>query len=228
MTVLGIETSTAVCAAGLFIEGKSEVECSVVESRIHSEKLLTLIREVVSDAGISLHDLHAIAVSIGPGSFTGLRIGLSTAKGLCYALERPLVIVPTFEAVAAASRDTHGEVSRIVVMVDAKKEEFYLGEYSVGDSGPEAVGPVTVIPFDNALSATWQVQETLFVTDKVDWVRNKLGGKAIVEDVQRCCRGSVVARLGYGKTIRKEFADVASVEPVYLKDFVVRTVHTTS
>jgi tRNA A37 threonylcarbamoyladenosine modification protein TsaB len=147
---------------------------------------------------------------------------------LCYALERPLVVIPTFQAVAVAAGETHTGISRIVVMVDAKKDEFYLGEYVVRDSGPEAVGPVTVIHFDSALSATWQIQETLFVTDKVDWVRNKVGGAAIVEDVHRCCGGSVVARLGYGKTLRKEFADVASVEPVYLKDFVVRTVHTTS
>jgi tRNA threonylcarbamoyladenosine biosynthesis protein TsaB len=228
MIVLGIETSTAVCAAGLFIEGKPEVERSLVESHVHSEKLLTLVREVVSDAGISLNDLHAIAVSIGPGSFTGLRIGLSTAKGLCFALDKPLVVVPTFDGVAAAACETHTGISRIVVMVDAKKDEFYVGEYAVGPSGVEGGSPVTVLPFEDALSIVRRDHKMLVVTDRVDWVKNKVQGTPLVEDVHRCCRASVVARLGYRKTLSKEFADVASVEPVYLKDFVVRTVPSSS
>ncbi|MEX0737393.1 MAG: tRNA (adenosine(37)-N6)-threonylcarbamoyltransferase complex dimerization subunit type 1 TsaB, partial [Bacteroidota bacterium] len=84
---------------GLQIDGGEYVERSLVESHIHSEKLLTLVQEVLAEAGVSLHQIDAVAVSLGPGSFTGLRIGLSTAKGLSYSLDRPLIAVPTFEAI---------------------------------------------------------------------------------------------------------------------------------
>ncbi len=100
MIILGLETSTAVCSVGLFRDGLPEIERSIRESHIHSEKLLSLVQEVIQAAGVSLDRVDAIAISIGPGSFTGLRIGLSTAKGLSFALDKPIVAVATFEAMA--------------------------------------------------------------------------------------------------------------------------------
>lgn len=99
MNLLGIETSTAACGVAVVSDGGMNVERSIVEAHIHSEKLLTLVRTVLGEAKIGLNEIDAVAVSIGPGSFTGLRIGLSSAKGLCYALEKPLLTVPTFDAI---------------------------------------------------------------------------------------------------------------------------------
>jgi tRNA threonylcarbamoyladenosine biosynthesis protein TsaB len=222
MIALGIETSTAVCAAGLFVEGKPGVDRSLIESHIHSEKLLTLVQEVISEAVISLKDVDAVAVSIGPGSFTGLRIGLSTAKGLCFALGKPLAAVQTFEAIAEAVREKRSSASKIVVMIDAKKEEFYVGEFDVGSTGVRLQGPVTVMPLERALSVAVDSKGVLVVTDSPDRVRGRLRGEVRVEHVHPFCRGSVVARLGQGKLLRGEVADLVSVEPQYLKDFVVR------
>ncbi len=90
MTILGLETSTAVCSVGLYREDKHDVEVSLRESHIHSEKLLTIVQQALRSGETTLEQLDAIAVSIGPGSFTGLRIGLSTAKGLSFALDTPV------------------------------------------------------------------------------------------------------------------------------------------
>jgi tRNA threonylcarbamoyladenosine biosynthesis protein TsaB len=115
MTVLGIETSTAVCSVGLANDSGSCTEQSLVESHIHSEKLLTLVRGVCEDQKFALSQLDSVAISIGPGSFTGLRIGLSTAKGICYSLGIPLIAVPAFEAIADAVFACHPKFDRVVV-----------------------------------------------------------------------------------------------------------------
>ena len=217
MIVLGIETSTAVCGVGLFIENGAEIDRSLVESHIHSEKLLTLLQEVVAGEQLSLNDIDAVAVSIGPGSFTGLRIGLSTAKGLCYAIGKPLLAVPTFEAIAEATRQANPTAGRVLILVDAKKDEYYCGRYEDEESGSVDVRSLTeVLP----VSDSWP--NVVIVTDRVDIVKSAAGDAALVLDVHQFCRASIVARLGYRKALCKEFADVATLEPMYLKDFIVQ------
>ena len=120
MIVLGIETSTEVCAVGLANDDGAYAERALVESHIHSEKLLTLITEILEQQHTQLSELDAISVSIGPGSFTGLRIGLSTAKGLCFALGKPLVIVPTLEAMAMAVRSRNQARRRAAAVSTAR------------------------------------------------------------------------------------------------------------
>ena len=217
MIVLGIETSTAVCGVGLFIENGAEIDRSLVESHIHSEKLLTLLQEVVAGEQLSLNDIDAVAVSIGPGSFTGLRIGLSTAKGLCYAIGKPLLAVPTFEAIAEATRQANPTAGRVLILVDAKKDEYYCGRYEDEESGSVNVRSLTeVLP----VSDSWP--NVVIVTDRVDIVKSAAGDAALVLDVHQFCRASIVARLGYRKALGKEFADVGTLEPMYLKDFIVQ------
>jgi tRNA threonylcarbamoyladenosine biosynthesis protein TsaB len=223
MIVLGIETSTAVCAAGLFIEGKPEIERSLIESHVHSEKLLTLVQEVVAEASLSLRDVHVVAISSGPGSFTGLRIGFSTAKGLCFALNRPLVTVPTFEAISLAVGAKTARTSEILVMLDAKREEFYVGRFEKTKDDVKSLGMVEVLSVQEAVSLIRRNPAALVITDKVEMLRGECTESPSIEDVHQFCRASVVARLGYRKALNEEFADVASAEPFYLKDFVVRT-----
>ncbi|MCX6144343.1 MAG: tRNA (adenosine(37)-N6)-threonylcarbamoyltransferase complex dimerization subunit type 1 TsaB [Ignavibacteriales bacterium] len=221
MTILGLETSTAVCSVGLFREKKPGIEMSLRESHIHSEKLLTLVQEVLRAGETTLQQLDAIAVSIGPGSFTGLRIGLSTAKGLSFALEKPVIAVLTFEAIAEAGRQKHPGVSSVLVLMDAKKDEWYVGGFIVTGEKMEESGGVEIKDLGEALSAA--KSSTLVLTDSVEVVRQQLKENVVVEDALLCCRGDIVALLGYRKAVKKEFADVAGLEPMYLKDFVVRT-----
>jgi tRNA threonylcarbamoyladenosine biosynthesis protein TsaB len=224
MRILGLETSTAVCSVGLFREGTAGVERSLRESHIHSEKLLTLVKEVMVEAGISLKELDAIAISVGPGSFTGLRIGLSTAKGLSFALGKPLVSVPTFEAIAAAGHKRNGRFESVAVLIDAKKEEWYMGRYRLEKGTMIPDGPVHITSLEDAAGAMRGVQSLLVLTDKVDEVKRSLDNAATIEDVHDYCRGDVVAAVAHPRVINHEFADASALEPMYLKDFVVRSV----
>ena len=100
MIVLGIETATDVCSVGI-AKSEMSIERSIRESRIHSEKLLVILHEVMEEAGVTWKDINGAALSSGPGSFTGLRIGASAVKGLLSAHSRPFVLVPTFDEIVA-------------------------------------------------------------------------------------------------------------------------------
>ena len=127
MTVLGIETATAVCGAAIVRDGRVLKEEQLNRRYIHSEKLLTLIDIVLTYAQTGPGGLDGIAVSIGPGSFTGLRIGLSAAKGLVYAGGFPLVAVSTLQALSQRAVDAGvvGPGEFILSTVDARRDEVY-------------------------------------------------------------------------------------------------------
>ena len=222
MTILGLETSTAVCSVGLCRDGKPDLEMSLRESHIHSEKLLTLVQNVLRSGETTLDQMDAIAVSIGPGSFTGLRIGLSTAKGLSFALDKPVVAVPTFAAIAEAGQQQHPDVSSVLVLMDAKKDEWYVGGFHIEDGMVKESGNVEIKILREAVLAA-KTTSSLILTDSVAVVRQHVGKNVLVEDALLCCHGNVVARLGYQRAVKKEFADITALEPLYLKDFVVRT-----
>jgi tRNA threonylcarbamoyladenosine biosynthesis protein TsaB len=210
------------CSVGLFRDSKPDVEMSLRESHIHSEKLLTLVQGVLRAGETTVEQLDAIAVSIGPGSFTGLRIGLSTAKGLSFALEKPVIAVSTFEAMAEEARRKHREVSSVLVLVDAKKDKWYVGRFVVEGESVQQSGAVETKTLRDALTIS-KTAGLLVLTDRVDVVRQQLKENVLVEDALLYCRGNIVALLGSRKAANKEFADAASLEPMYLKDFIVRT-----
>ena len=223
MNILGLETSTAVCSAGIVRQGGDPIERSIRESHIHSEKLLTLVQDVFSEAGLNARTLDAIAVSIGPGSFTGLRIGLSTAKGLAYALGKPLVAVHTFDAIAEAARlRKHSGMKSLAVLIDARNNEWYVGRFDV-EGGTRARGPVDISPLAELVQALRNDPPSLILTDRPALIAEALDIAATIEDVHVYCRGDVVASLGSVKALRREFDDAASLEPMYLKNFVVRS-----
>jgi tRNA threonylcarbamoyladenosine biosynthesis protein TsaB len=232
MTILGIETSTAVCSVGLSrlihtsIGGQTnemdlQSEKSIVESHIHSEKLLTLIQELCDEQKLELAQLDGVAVSIGPGSFTGLRIGLSTAKGLSYALDKPLIAVPTFESIAKCALTAHPECTRIIVCIDAKQREYYIGAYEQTNGTIQEVLPVQIGSISSALHSV--SQKTVVVTDHTDEVKKETAGSTIVADVFSFCRGDVIARMAREKWNAEERSIGNQLEPKYLKDFIVRT-----
>jgi len=231
MTILGIETSTAVCSVGLARQSSksiggqanefgSQSERSLIESHIHSEKLLTLIQELCDEQKIKLSQLDGVAVSIGPGSFTGLRIGLSTAKGLCFALEKPLIAVPTFMSIARSVTILHPECARIVVCIDAKQREYYIGVYEQNNGTVHEVTAVQIGSFSSALAAA--STKTMIITDHTNEVKTESDNSIIVENVLSYCRGDVVARIAIEKWNAGERNVWEQLEPMYLKDFVVR------
>jgi tRNA threonylcarbamoyladenosine biosynthesis protein TsaB len=215
LLILGMETSTEVCAVGLATDDGVLAECALVESHIHSEKLLTLISKVQEQYHTKLSELDAIAISIGPGSFTGLRIGLSTAKGLCFALEKPLIVVPTFEAMAMSAYAHHQEANRVLVCLDAKQGDNYIAGYEKNSDGWVEWLPLAMVK--KSCADELLAQNNLFViTDRKDV--NHTSANAL-----NYAKGSMVAYCGIKRAHKKIFSDITSVEPMYLKDFVVIT-----
>ncbi|HEY4612537.1 MAG TPA: tRNA (adenosine(37)-N6)-threonylcarbamoyltransferase complex dimerization subunit type 1 TsaB [Bacteroidota bacterium] len=223
MTVLGIETSTEMCGVSLVSEDGLLAERSIVEAHIHSEKLLTLVQEVFAEATLTLYAIDAVAVSIGPGSFTGLRIGLSSAKGLCYALEKPIVAVPTFDAIAETVRRSGLKTTRLAIALDAKQGEFYTAAYSSRNGRFMNDGAVTVLALELVREHVHASGAAFIVTDRQQQLQDASDRSEQFGRLVDYCRASSVAQLGLEKLRAKEFANLASVEPMYLKDFVVRT-----
>jgi tRNA threonylcarbamoyladenosine biosynthesis protein TsaB len=221
MIVLGLETSTAACGAALASDEGWCVEKVLVEAHIHSEQLLRLVSNVLSEATLSLDALDAVAVSIGPGSFTGLRISVSSAKGLCVALEKPMVTVPTFDAIAATAASHMADHDRLLIAVDAKRNDYYTAIYSSGKSGFVIEQAVRVLNESGVQELLQQIPNALVVTDQVERFRQL--GSGTVLPLSEYCRASSVATIGLKKVRAKEFADPTSTEPMYLKEFVVLT-----
>ena len=132
--ILNIETATEVCSVALSRDGKL---LSIRESKngyTHAENITLFISEVIQEACVSLNDVDAIAVSKGPGSYTGLRIGTSTAKGICFALDKPLIAVPTLKALTLGAVNKLSIVNRqlsilFCPMLDARRMEVYCAVY---------------------------------------------------------------------------------------------------
>jgi len=221
--VLGIETSCSVCSVGLVDDEALIVEQNIVDPHVHSEKLLTLVEEVLERGDVGLGDLDAIAVSIGPGSFTGLRIGLSTAKGLCFSLERKLIEIPTFDAVAHVARDSTRTADRIVIVVDAKQGEFYCGSIEMKRMGDATSMTVHTCRADDIPWKEYSDQSTVWITDSPEIIRTHGVPPQLTCEYSSFCRGDAVAHLARAKYGRNEFADLALIEPRYLKDFIVKT-----
>ncbi|MDK2968235.1 MULTISPECIES: tRNA (adenosine(37)-N6)-threonylcarbamoyltransferase complex dimerization subunit type 1 TsaB [Lacrimispora] len=126
MNLLGIESSSLVASVALLTDDILTAEYTVNFKKTHSQTLLPMLDEIVTMTGIRLEDIDAIAVSAGPGSFTGLRIGSATGKGLGLALKKPLVSVPTIDAMAF---EFYGSASIICPIMDARRNQVYTGIY---------------------------------------------------------------------------------------------------
>ena len=152
--ILAIETATLQAGVALLDAGGRIVAARAARVTTHSERLMALVAEVLAEAGLAPASLHAVACGAGPGSFTGLRIGLATAKGLCLAIDRPLLMISSLAALALRAPPA----SRVVACIDAFKGEVYAGRYlRLADDDPR--GPV--IPDGAALSAGEPVETVL-------------------------------------------------------------------
>ena len=126
--ILNIETATKNCSVSISSNGEILSLKELNEGKFsHAEKLHSFILEVIQDAGLKMRDLDAISISKGPGSYTGLRIGVSAAKGLCYALDKPLISVPTLEIMAL--QVPLGKNELVIPVLDARRMEVYSGVF---------------------------------------------------------------------------------------------------
>ena len=214
--ILNIETATTNCSVSLAKEGtviglKEDNNLSYS----HAERLHVYIDEVLKTANVSKNQLSAIAISKGPGSYTGLRIGVSAAKGLCYALSLPLISIPTLEALAHQVENPNGVV---VAMLDARRLEVYSAIYDsnfqetrtteaeiiTSESYRELLESSAVYFIGNGVAKT----KALITHQNAHFIENKL------PSAQQMCA------LSFDKFKSNTFEDVAYFEPFYLKDFI--------
>ncbi|MBG6186356.1 tRNA (adenosine(37)-N6)-threonylcarbamoyltransferase complex dimerization subunit type 1 TsaB [Flavobacterium sp. CAN_S2] len=214
--ILNIETATKNCSVALAKDGKT-ILCKEIaeEGYSHAERLHVFIEAIIKEAGIALQDLSAIAVSQGPGSYTGLRIGVSAAKGLCYALDIPLIAVDTLQALAAQVTISSG---LIIPMIDARRMEVYSAVFSPTLEKKREV--LAQIIDENSFEDR---QETLYFigdcADKCKSVLTKENHVFLEEIVYPSAKEMSV--LSFEKFKISDTVDVAYFEPYYLKDFMI-------
>jgi tRNA threonylcarbamoyladenosine biosynthesis protein TsaB len=131
LPILSIETSQNCCSACVYFDENKFFEMSVNSKYSHAEKIFEIIDTVIKSSGLTLRDLRAIAVSSGPGSFTGLRIGMSAAKGVGYGASLPIIAVPTFEAIAFQLSNALNDGTEFVIANKVNSEEIYFAKFKV-------------------------------------------------------------------------------------------------
>ncbi|MDE2440195.1 MAG: tRNA (adenosine(37)-N6)-threonylcarbamoyltransferase complex dimerization subunit type 1 TsaB [Betaproteobacteria bacterium] len=219
MLILALETSTELGSCALWRDG-SVVERICPEKRPHSETLLPLLRELLSESGLRIGDLDAIAFGVGPGAFTGLRVACGAAQGLAVAGNVPLIPVTSLETMA-----TQLGAERVLALLDARMGEVYSGRYERHGEGYVLRGEIRVsspadvaLPSDtgwhacgNGLAAYPLLRERVFAAGIL--------GEAAVLPLAAC-----VASIAAGKAGRGEGIDAALAAPLYVRDKVAKTV----
>lgn len=222
MNTLLIETATQICSVVLASDGRILARHDSDVPNAHSTRLSVFIQEVLDECHLAPRDLGAVCVSAGPGSYTGLRIGVSSAKGFCYALGIPLVSVPTLLSMAALYYRQHPEYKGLVCpMIDARRMECYtmLVDANLNILRDTAADVINEGIFDEWLDRG----ELTFIGDGAAKTRPVLGAHANArfDDSFRLSAEGMIdiasQRLSDGKV-----EDVAYFEPFYLKDFVAK------
>jgi tRNA threonylcarbamoyladenosine biosynthesis protein TsaB len=216
--LLSIDTATKVCSVALHENEQLLASQHLHIDKSHSGLLTVLVENVLQYAGFSRHDLTAVAISEGPGSYTGLRIGASTAKGLCFALDLPLIAVNTLQAMAQGMRKYAEEESLLCPMIDARRMEVYcLLETKAGEAVQK---PQARIIEETSFSAELEKQKMYFFGDGAEKCEPLLGKNANARFIPGVVPSAVhVGELAMAKLQREDFADVAYFEPFYLKEF---------
>ncbi len=218
MKVLGIDTSTSCGSIGLIDDDSVISEYLLNIPVTHSERLLSSIEHVLKQGACPIEDLDGWAISLGPGSFTGLRIGVSTIKGLAFATQKPVAGVPTLDALASQISPTPYLICPIL---DARKGEVYTAFYRYEErnslkrnSAYQAISPEDLINRTE--------EKTIFLGSGVKtyggYLRNAIPTLAtFVSDPLNLPHGSVIARLGLERLRRNEALDLSTFTPIYVR-----------
>lgn len=213
--VLHIETATKVCSVALSENGQlvgvNEIE---EDGFAHGEKLTILIQELLKEKQLSTNDLDAVSVSSGPGSYTGLRIGVSTAKGICYAMQIPLIAIDALTSLAVLAAKKYDQ--NICAVIDARRMEVY-NLVTTKD-----LQPLKEITADIITEESYREFDPFVVCgDGAEKLQEiwKDRNCVFVLDIKSSASGQV--ELAYDKYVNEQFEDLAYWEPFYLKDFIV-------
>ena len=216
--ILNIESSTTNCSISLALNGKLiSIKEKNDESYSHSTKLHSFIDEVLKESNISIKELSAIAVSKGPGSYTGLRIGVAAAKGLCYSLDLPLISVSTLLILAKQIKVDSG---LIIPVIDARRDEVYSAIFDSSYNSVREVMPeiITKDSFNELISSN----KLYFVGNAQEKCKRliKNNSNLIFSSHETFPSSNDMAGLSFEKFRNSKFEDIAYFEPDYLKKFI--------
>lgn len=215
--ILHLETSTKNCSVCLSKNGKPWIVQQIQDPNGHAANLTIFIQKVLQLADLQLKDIDAVTVSQGPGSYTGLRIGVSTAKGLCYTLDKPMIAVDTLQALAMAIPQKSNKKTAYVGMLDARRMDAYVGIY-------DADGNIIAAPYFCTLDSksfdyllTEGYEQVLLAGDATSKYAALIeNNKVHVSDVD-LPSASYLCGLAFAQYQQGLFVDTAYFEPFYLK-----------
>lgn len=220
-----LETATQVCSVALSEEGKVVGELHSNQPNAHSSLLSVFINDIMGQTHHTMSELSSICVSSGPGSYTGLRIGVSTAKGLCYARQIPLLSVPTLQSMASQYFEAHPDYHGLVCpMIDARRMECYSAFYARDMVAPKEIRPVSADVIESGIYDEFLNEGYVtFVGDGAQKTLPILGmhPHAIFDDSFQISASGLNA-MAMSQFEKEIFEDVAYFEPFYLKDFVAK------
>jgi len=217
--ILNIETSTKNCSVALYKSNKLVSEKSLLSDKYsHSEKLNLFIENLIEESSFEFKDIDAISVSKGPGSYTGLRIGVSTAKGLCYALSIPLISVSTLRAMSYSMSQRKTGFDFYCPMIDARRMEVFSAFF---DNDNNIVRKVQADIIDKNSYSQFLENKVLFFGDGSSKCIDLINSKNAFFEKDIFPKASDMALISLEKYNHKDFEDVAYFEPFYLKDFIV-------
>lgn len=220
MKILGIDSSGLVASVALVSDDIMIAEYTINYKKTHSQTLLPMLDEVVQMIGLSLDEIDAIAVAAGPGSFTGLRIGASTAKGLGMALNKPLISIPTVDGIAY---NLFGTDKLICPIMDAKRNQVYTGLYEFNEDKLHTIQEQKAISIDEIIEEINQLgRAVIFLGDGVPVYKEQIMNKVKVPHYFAPAhlskqRAGAVAALGAIYYIEGRIETAADHQPVYLR-----------
>ena len=214
--ILNIETATTNCSVSLSKGGETLVLKEDYNSNFsHAESLHLFIEEVISSANLKPSQIDAVAVSMGPGSYTGLRIGVSSAKGLCFSLDKPLISVSTLESL---SLQVSVEKGFIVPMLDARRMEIYS---AIFDSNHLQIRDIQAQILDeNSFLDYLEKDKVYFIGTGVEKTKSIIKHKNAVFIENKLPSANEMGLIAFNKYANNDFENVAYFEPFYLKDFI--------
>jgi tRNA threonylcarbamoyladenosine biosynthesis protein TsaB len=216
--ILSLETSTDVCSVALHKEGHLIADFNLFLEKAHSTALADLVDQILNLTGYKKSDLRAIAVSKGPGSYTGLRIGTSLAKGICFGLGIPLIAVNTLDGLAWQVHSFHPD-KLLCPMIDARRMEVY---HLIKDQSFKTIKEtVNLVVEESSFSETLDEQSVCFFGNGSEKCKETIGNPSnaiFVDGIMASAKS--IGELAYKKYNEKEFEDLAYFEPYYLKEFI--------
>ncbi|WP_408039246.1 tRNA (adenosine(37)-N6)-threonylcarbamoyltransferase complex dimerization subunit type 1 TsaB [Tenacibaculum amylolyticum] len=214
--ILNIETSTKNCSVSIAEDGKILALKELNDGNYsHAEKLHPFILEVIKEADIEKEAITAVAVSKGPGSYTGLRIGVSAAKGLCFSLDIPLISIETLTSLAHTVSIEEGAV---IPMLDARRMEVYAAVYN---KDYDKIREIKAEVIDADSFSDFLNDKVYFVGDGVTKCKEVIKNENAIFVEGKLPSAKEMAELSYEKYKKNDIEDVAYFEPFYLKDFMV-------